>query len=282
MYPRLEILVSDNCSPGSAVKNVVRQFSAADERIRYIRQPENLGSARNFMFLLSGASGDYFMWAADDDRWEPFFVADLVNELERRGKGYVCAAMEAQYVSGAEKLPFFPEGVPFYEFESPDPYERVTHLLRYAYGNLVYGLFRAPDLQRQSLGFFTNEIPFLVQVAAAGNITVQPRIGLYKSTIPPTYRQARWERQGGKLPDSEDFVAHVMNLKGNARYHREALAAILQAIGSLDLPGSQRWMLKARASWRLALHLGNLGVRRKRALFDPSAFPVGRTEPDGR
>jgi glycosyltransferase involved in cell wall biosynthesis len=77
-YPNLEILVSDNASPGSETEEVVRDFATTDERIKYFRQPENIGAIANFRFVLAEASGDYFMWAADDDEWDPRFIETCV------------------------------------------------------------------------------------------------------------------------------------------------------------------------------------------------------------
>lgn len=73
-YPNLEILVSDNASPGSETEGVVREFSARDARVKYFRQSTNIGAIANFRFVLAKASGDYFMWAADDDEWDASFI----------------------------------------------------------------------------------------------------------------------------------------------------------------------------------------------------------------
>jgi glycosyltransferase involved in cell wall biosynthesis len=73
-YPNLEIIVSDNASIGSDTEKVVKEFSAKDRRIRYFRQSINIGPTANFRFVLERASGDYFMWAADDDEWDARFV----------------------------------------------------------------------------------------------------------------------------------------------------------------------------------------------------------------
>lgn len=42
----------------------------------------NKGIAFNGNFVLEKATGKYFMWAADDDSWEPSFVSCLVEALE--------------------------------------------------------------------------------------------------------------------------------------------------------------------------------------------------------
>ena len=73
-YSNLEIIVSDNASPGLDTEEVVRQFASTDARIKYHRQQQNIGPIANFRFVLANASGDYFMWAADDDEWDAKFV----------------------------------------------------------------------------------------------------------------------------------------------------------------------------------------------------------------
>jgi glycosyltransferase involved in cell wall biosynthesis len=82
-YSNLEIIVSDNATEGDAVNQVVESFAAVDPRIRYFRQERNLGPEGNFQFVLDKATGEYFMWCADDDWHHPDFVARLLQELQR-------------------------------------------------------------------------------------------------------------------------------------------------------------------------------------------------------
>lgn len=84
-YRHLEILVSDNCSPGTETEAIVRQFQASDPRVVYFRQPSNLGIDGNFKFLLDKATGPLFFWAADDDEWTPDFVQVCVDRLGNAG-----------------------------------------------------------------------------------------------------------------------------------------------------------------------------------------------------
>lgn len=73
-YQNIEIIVSDNCSIDPNVEIVVKEFQKKDTRIHYFRQIENKGAGANFLFVLKQAIGKYFMWAADDDEWEPEFI----------------------------------------------------------------------------------------------------------------------------------------------------------------------------------------------------------------
>ncbi len=141
-YRNLEIIVSDNSSSNSGVGRVASDFAAKDMRVSYHRHPENLGATANFSSFIPKASGQFFMWAADDDRWEPFFIKKCVRELCADPSLAVCQ-MEAQYENAPRSLfPFFSEGLPFRDCSPRSPEGRVKHLLRHVYGNLLYGVFR--------------------------------------------------------------------------------------------------------------------------------------------
>lgn len=80
-YSHLEIIISDNASTNIEVEKVIREFMAKDARIQYFRQEKNIGINLNFQFVMEKASGEYFMWAADDDWHEPNFVEALWHEI---------------------------------------------------------------------------------------------------------------------------------------------------------------------------------------------------------
>ena len=81
-YPEVEILVSDNASE-DRTEEVVR--SVADHRIRYVRQPRNLGPNDNFNFCVREAWGDYFLLLHDDDTIDRDMVETSVAALEAAG-----------------------------------------------------------------------------------------------------------------------------------------------------------------------------------------------------
>ncbi len=53
-----------------------------DQGVKYIRQKSNIGHSKNFDFLKNNAGGEYFMWAADDDKREPTFLEKCVAALD--------------------------------------------------------------------------------------------------------------------------------------------------------------------------------------------------------
>jgi glycosyltransferase involved in cell wall biosynthesis len=82
-YTNLEIIVSDNCSEGDEIEKLVRSLMQKDPRIKYFKQPKNIGSFNNYKFLLAQASGEYFAWACDDDGRKPQFIEACIQEFDR-------------------------------------------------------------------------------------------------------------------------------------------------------------------------------------------------------
>ncbi len=80
-YSNLEIIVSDNCSSDTAVLPVLKKYTAQDSRVKFFVQEQNITIVPNFQFLLDKASGEYFMWAADDDFWDDDFIEVCVNGM---------------------------------------------------------------------------------------------------------------------------------------------------------------------------------------------------------
>ncbi len=76
-----ELIISDNGS-SDRTEILCRQYAAQDDRIRYVRNAENLGGAANFNRTVALARGKYFKWAAHDDVIAPSFLATCVAALE--------------------------------------------------------------------------------------------------------------------------------------------------------------------------------------------------------
>jgi glycosyltransferase involved in cell wall biosynthesis len=75
------LIISDDCSTDGSAE-ICLEYEKKDNRIRYIRQPRNLGISKNLKFLLSLAETKYFMWAGDDDLYEKDFIERLKNKLD--------------------------------------------------------------------------------------------------------------------------------------------------------------------------------------------------------
>lgn len=82
-YQNFELIISDDCSSdGSDL--ICKRYVKKDQRIKYVRQPKNLGISKNMEFLLAQANTKYFMWAGDDDLLAPDFIKELISSLEKK------------------------------------------------------------------------------------------------------------------------------------------------------------------------------------------------------
>ena len=80
-FSDFELIISDNAST-DGTKDICKEYSKKDSRIRYVRQVKNLGALANFQFVLDEAVGVYFMWAAYDDLRSKSFIEKLLLGFE--------------------------------------------------------------------------------------------------------------------------------------------------------------------------------------------------------
>jgi glycosyltransferase involved in cell wall biosynthesis len=76
-----EIVISDNASTDDTAA-ICADYAVRDSRIRYTRQPTNIGPELNFKYVLDHARGKYFMWSACDDTRSPDFLEENLRFLE--------------------------------------------------------------------------------------------------------------------------------------------------------------------------------------------------------
>ncbi len=153
-YRDLQIIVSDNCSEDPQSQRVAEEFARVDTRVRYHRQPQNLGAVNNFLYLLNSAKGEYFMWAADDDFWEVDFVERLLDLLgpSRRAVMAFCSIGTLEQ-RGSVAPAFDYRGL---RLSSDRTYHRVLDFVRLkeetvGKASLIYGLYRTSALRSEDV-----------------------------------------------------------------------------------------------------------------------------------
>jgi glycosyltransferase involved in cell wall biosynthesis len=74
-------VISDNGSD-DGTEEVCRAYAASDSRVRYHRQPQNIGLVNNFVRVLELAQGTYFKWLGDDDWLATTYVSRCLQTIE--------------------------------------------------------------------------------------------------------------------------------------------------------------------------------------------------------
>ena len=95
-YRDFELIISDNAST-DRTQEICQRFVELDPRVRYVRNEQNLGPARNFnkTFLLS--QGEFFKWVAHDDTYAPEYLEKCVAVLEK-DPGVVLCYSKTKYI----------------------------------------------------------------------------------------------------------------------------------------------------------------------------------------
>jgi glycosyltransferase involved in cell wall biosynthesis len=162
-----EIVICDNDSQDST-SQICAEYTERDPRIRYFRNPRNLGLAGNFNRTFELSQGKYFKWAAHDDWHAPESLRLTVEQLERNPSAVVCSTGVAIVDEhGAQ----FDEWIPTVDLQTPAPHERV-HRLIWTLGEThpMYGLLSARALRGTHLlrSFLASDRTLLAELALLG------------------------------------------------------------------------------------------------------------------
>lgn len=198
-YGDFELIISDNAS-SDQTEAICRQYAAMDERIRYYRSPEDVGLSRNFNSLFTRAQGEYFKWAAADDRHETNWLARCLEILEK-DRDVVLAYGKARYIdeNGApvEKTD---QG---YDLQSEAAAERLRYAIRASsWVNAIFGLIRSEALAKTRLfpTYPGGDYTVLAELALQGKFVEVPEL-LFQRRLHP--------EASSQNTDNPDFEARL-------------------------------------------------------------------------
>lgn len=183
-FKDFELIISDNAS-SDTTSDICKEYAKKDSRIRYIHQKNNIGSAKNFNFVLQQANGKYFTWAAADDLWEPTFLSKNIEILESH----------PNIVGSISEIDFFGKYADRYNSTSSKTtkrqhvkpisgnyLEKVKLALR-ASGTMIYGLFRTESLQKSfpEEKYFRDELILMLNILKHGDFHVVDELLMHRS-----------------------------------------------------------------------------------------------------
>jgi glycosyltransferase involved in cell wall biosynthesis len=192
-----ELIVSDNASE-DATEEICRALARKDRRIRYVRQPRNVGAASNHNLLFACGDGPYFKWASHDDVLDPRFLEVTVAALDARPEAVLASPASALIDELGQPLPYSPERGGMVdrsnvcwpclpednpELAAADPATRFEAvMLKTVMCVEVYGLMRRSAMQKTSLlgRFSASDKVFLAQMALLGPYWLGPEVLFYR------------------------------------------------------------------------------------------------------
>lgn len=146
-FEDFEILISDNAST-DATADICQRYARRDSRIRYVRQPYNIGLARNESFLMREATGELFKLAAHDDLYARDLLKRCVEALDAHPEVVVAHCWEARINQQGAVVEAMAYTV---AADRPEAPERFRSMLFDGWDDYAYGVTRTSVLQRTHL-----------------------------------------------------------------------------------------------------------------------------------
>ena len=177
-FTDFELIVSDDAST-DATREICLEYAAGDDRVHYHRNETNLGLMRNFDQVFEMSSGEYFMWAAQDDLREPDFISACLKALKANSRAVLCYT-KAQFIAPDGSHIRFP--LPAFDTKGLDVVSRFNVVLwGISYPHQLYGLMRAGALRRTKLSQDTlgTDLVLLAELALLGEFAYVPKLLFY-------------------------------------------------------------------------------------------------------
>lgn len=146
-YEDFELVISDNASTDST-PDIIRKYGKQDSRIRYIRQPYNIGLNPNHNFVAREARGELFKMASHDDLYARDLLKRCVDALDEHPEVVVAHCWEAiiDPLRTVTKLLDYSVAT-----DAPRAPDRFRSLLFDGWDDYTYGVMRTQVLLRTRL-----------------------------------------------------------------------------------------------------------------------------------
>jgi glycosyltransferase involved in cell wall biosynthesis len=270
-YTAFELIICDNAST-DRTGEICRDFASKDPRVRYHRQPHNLGATANFNRCFELASGEYFKWAADDDLLEPRFLEACVRALDDDPGAVLSQSLVKVIDETDRQVEIYDHSA--YGTSSPRPSERLSGRLR---GTCVevFGVIRSEALRDSALirSYVGSDRALLVDLALRGRFALVPEPLFINRDHPgrcTRITQARGERR--HLIAWYDTQLSYNRVLSTWQFHLACLRLIGRHVGS---PGERlrcHAALLASLRPRTAAYL----VLEPLMMVSPRALPIAR------
>lgn len=261
-YGDFELIISDNCSTDGTAA-IAHLYVERDARVRYERQPRNMGVAANYERLAMVARGEFFRWASVDDLSAPEALECCVEALDKNA-GAVLAYPRALFIDE--------NGMPredFADYEdrlqlvSPKPSERFSECFKHLrMCNPLYALMRTDALRKtRGLGSYVgSDIVLLAELALYGMFHEVPRQLFFRRVHPEALSSKSLATQNEDFNPGEPRAAPMREW----RHLWELWRAVQRAPIGMGERASATALLLRRARWNRDV-LGKELWRRTRA-----------------
>ena len=174
-----ELIVSDNAST-DGTRDICEYYARQDRRVRYIRQPVNIGAPRNWNAIVHHARGAYFKWSSANDYCSPSMLEQCLNVLESEPRVVLCYGKTQLVDEHGNKIKDYEYDVSFDETRPSARFARVLELL--SLNNLQCGVLRLDTLRKTRLDrmYPGGDMALTAELALYGQLRMIPEVLLFR------------------------------------------------------------------------------------------------------
>ena len=167
------LVISDNAS-ADGTGAICESFVRRDPRVRYHRNPQNIGLFKNYDRVFDLCSSQYFKWAASGDVCKPEFLERCVAMLDRRPDVVLAYPRAALFDESIESAQPYEDAL---DLQDERPSDRLTKLLeRIRLNNIINGVIRSDALRRTALNkaYVSSDINIVAELSLQGKFAEIP------------------------------------------------------------------------------------------------------------
>lgn len=190
-YDDFHLVIADNAST-DRTGDICRDHAVSDRRIIYVRNPVNLGAAKNYGRCFELTECEYFRWANADDLPEPTLVEKCVTVLDQNPDA-VLAYGKTKIIDEHGTL------IEDYDDKLNLPQDRAADrflacMERIGLNNLMYGLIRRAPLSHTGLlgNYVAADINLIAELTLYGKFYEIPEY-LFSRRMHP--QASSWDRK---------------------------------------------------------------------------------------
>ena len=233
-----EIAISDNHS-SDRTQEICLEYAERDSRIRYCRQPENIGIFRNYDYVLDMIDCEYFKWASSNDTCDPTFLERCVAVLDEQPDCVLSYPRTVLVDEGGCQIEKRSSSI---DLTDNDPVKRYRTVLEHmSLNNMMNGVFRTAKLRSTSLNrvYLASDINMIAELTLFGKIVQVPEYLFHRRAS----GDAMTGRNRFAFPDEPRDVLRRPNW--------DFLRNQLQGVASLDVPLGVKVRLLPYLAYRL-------------------------------
>lgn len=245
-----ELIISDNASTDSS-EEICREYAARDARIRYVRNPRNIGASDNYNAVFHLARGEYFKWASCNDLCQPDFVEKCVAALEADPQAVLAYPRTRLMLGDAGP---YEDYVDHLDLQYDSPCARFRGVLeRIGLNNIMNGVIRRAALARTALieAYFSSDVNLMAELALHGKFREVPDYLFIRRMDPASATRLKDDAEVRKHYDPDQERLMVFQYW---RVHKEYFRAVWRT----SLPRAEKLCLYRYLARRLLWDRGHL------------------------